>query len=93
MGRADRLGLAVSLVAVPKEAVWYHTCNKARGVVCKNRKLVDAGGCLIWQNAQTTDTFSERDDVFLSIDVVRCSVHNAFAVGFAQILSFGLRQR
>ena len=50
VGRADRLGLAVSLVAAQKEAVWYHTCNKARGGICKSRKLVDAGGCVIWQN-------------------------------------------
>lgn len=51
VGRAERLGLAVSLVAAQKEAVWYHTCNsKGRGSACKNRKLVSAGGCVIWQN-------------------------------------------
>lgn len=50
VGRAERLGLAVSLVATQKEAVWYHTCNKAKGGVCKNRKLSSAGGCVIWQN-------------------------------------------
>ena len=50
VGRAERLGLAVSLVSDQKEAVWYHTCNKARGGVCKNRKLISVGGCVMWQN-------------------------------------------
>eukprot|EP00178_Gracilaria_changii_P014856 TRINITY_DN416_c0_g3_i1.p1 TRINITY_DN416_c0_g3~~TRINITY_DN416_c0_g3_i1.p1 ORF type:complete len:798 (+),score=110.58 TRINITY_DN416_c0_g3_i1:3949-6342(+) len=50
VGRAERLGLAVSLVSSQKEAVWYHTCNKSKMGICKNRKLVDLGGCIIWQN-------------------------------------------
>lgn len=48
VGRSDFLGLAVSLVAQQKEAVWFHTCNKAKDGKCKNRKLVDAGGCVLW---------------------------------------------
>lgn len=50
VGRAERLGLAISLVSAQKEAVWYHTCNKAKAGVCKNRNLVSAGGCVIWYN-------------------------------------------
>lgn len=50
VGRAERLGLAISLVSAQKEAVWYHTCNKAKGGICKNRKLVGVGGCVMWQN-------------------------------------------
>lgn len=50
VGRAERLGLAISLVSAQKEAVWFHTCQKAKGGVCKNRKLVSAGGCVIWYN-------------------------------------------
>ena len=47
VGRADRMGLAISLVGSHKEKVWYHTCpSKGRG--CFNTKLVDAGGCAIW---------------------------------------------
>jgi ATP-dependent RNA helicase DDX1 len=50
VGRSDLLGLAVSLVSSHKEAVWFHSCNKARDGKCKNRKLMDAGGCILWYN-------------------------------------------
>jgi len=48
VGRADKMGLAVSIVAPAKEKVWYHTCNKRRGIGCTNTKLVSSGGCTIW---------------------------------------------
>ena len=49
VGRADRMGLAFSIVAAPgiKEQVWYHKCAN-RGKNCTNRNLVEAGGCSIW---------------------------------------------
>lgn len=49
VGRADRMGLAFSLVAAPgvKEQVWYHKCAN-RGKNCQNRNLVESGGCSIW---------------------------------------------
>lgn len=49
VGRAERMGLAVSLVATEKEKVWYHTCN-SRGKGCYNTRLKDDGGCTIWYN-------------------------------------------
>ncbi|XP_048386374.1 ATP-dependent RNA helicase DDX1 [Stegostoma tigrinum] len=49
VGRADRMGLAISLVATEKEKVWYHVCpNRGRG--CYNTRLKDQGGCTIWYN-------------------------------------------
>lgn len=45
VGRAERMGLAVSLVATVPEKVWYHSCNKRE---CHNTKLVDRGGCCKW---------------------------------------------
>lgn len=50
VGRAERLGLAVSLVAAQKEAVWFHKCGKPKGGVCNRRNLVSAGGCVMWLN-------------------------------------------
>jgi ATP-dependent RNA helicase DDX1 len=49
VGRADRMGLAISLVATDgaKEKVWYHKCAN-RGKGCTNRKLTTEGGCTIW---------------------------------------------
>lgn len=50
VGRAERMGLAISLVATVKEKVWYHSncANKGRG--CYNTNLTDRGGCCIWYN-------------------------------------------
>ena len=47
VGRADRMGLAVSLVGAYKEKVWYHQCP-SRGRGCQNTALTDQGGCCIW---------------------------------------------
>ncbi|KAK6490066.1 ATP-dependent RNA helicase DDX1 [Huso huso] len=47
VGRAERMGLAISLVATEKEKVWYHVCpNRGRG--CNNTRLKEDGGCTIW---------------------------------------------
>ncbi|TWW68967.1 ATP-dependent RNA helicase DDX1 [Takifugu flavidus] len=49
VGRAERMGLAISLVAMEKEKVWYHVCpNRGRG--CYNTRLKEEGGCTIWYN-------------------------------------------
>jgi ATP-dependent RNA helicase DDX1 len=45
VGRADRMGLAVSLVGTVPEKVWYHGCRKRE---CNNTKLTDKGGCCKW---------------------------------------------
>lgn len=47
VGRADRLGLALSFATNVKEKVWYHKCRD-RGRGCTNTNLVDKGGCTIW---------------------------------------------
>ncbi|KAM6459416.1 ATP-dependent RNA helicase DDX1 [Liasis olivaceus] len=49
VGRAERMGLAISLVATEKEKVWYHSCP-SRGKNCYNTRLKDEGGCTIWYN-------------------------------------------
>jgi len=47
VGRADRMGLAISLVSTVKEKVWYHSCP-SRGKNCYNTELKEKGGCAIW---------------------------------------------
>ncbi|XP_053565637.1 ATP-dependent RNA helicase DDX1 [Bombina bombina] len=49
VGRAERMGLAISLVASEKEKVWYHVCS-SRGKGCYNTRLKEDGGCTIWYN-------------------------------------------
>ncbi|XP_075717202.1 ATP-dependent RNA helicase DDX1 isoform X1 [Rhinoderma darwinii] len=49
VGRAERMGLAISLVATEKEKVWYHVCS-SRGKGCYNTRLKEDGGCTIWYN-------------------------------------------
>lgn len=49
VGRAERMGLAISLVSVNhKEKVWYHSNCRNRGKGCYNTNLTDHGGCCIW---------------------------------------------
>jgi ATP-dependent RNA helicase DDX1 len=51
VGRSDRMGLAISLVATDNnEKVWYHKCNRKGGIGCFNRDLVEKKGCTIWYN-------------------------------------------
>ncbi|XP_065359638.1 ATP-dependent RNA helicase Ddx1 [Calliphora vicina] len=51
VGRAERMGLAVSLVATVPEKVWYHgEWCKTRGRNCNNTNLTDVKGCCIWYN-------------------------------------------
>jgi ATP-dependent RNA helicase DDX1 len=51
VGRAECMGLAISLVSEVKEKVWYHANCKAKGskgVDCSNVALVENRGCAIW---------------------------------------------
>ncbi|BHF69464.1 ATP-dependent RNA helicase ddx1 [Sparganum proliferum] len=48
VGRAERMGLAISLVAACKEKVWYHSNCSTRGRGCFDTRLVPNGGCCIW---------------------------------------------
>uniref|UniRef100_A0A6G1SJY3 ATP-dependent RNA helicase n=1 Tax=Aceria tosichella TaxID=561515 RepID=A0A6G1SJY3_9ACAR len=45
VGRADRMGLAVSLVGTVPEKVWYHGCRRRE---CHDTRLTEAGGCCKW---------------------------------------------
>ena len=49
VGRAESIGMAISLVSTVPEKVWYHTCKrKDRGRGCTNTDLVEEKGCTIW---------------------------------------------
>ncbi|KAH9388947.1 ATP-dependent RNA helicase ddx1 [Tyrophagus putrescentiae] len=50
VGRAERMGLAISFVSNVPEKVWFHANCKSRGKGCTNTRLVDQGGCCIWYN-------------------------------------------
>nr|XP_045625595.1 ATP-dependent RNA helicase Ddx1-like [Procambarus clarkii] len=51
VGRAERMGIAISLVAAVLEKVWYHGewCS-TRGRNCFNTRLTTEGGCCVWYN-------------------------------------------
>jgi len=49
VGRAEKNGLAFSLVGMHQEKQWYHKCNRSdRGRGCRRTQTVDEGGCTIW---------------------------------------------
>ncbi|KAJ1361472.1 hypothetical protein KIN20_020730 [Parelaphostrongylus tenuis] len=47
VGRAERMGLSISLVSTHEEKVWYHSC---RNPDCRNTNDVSQGGCTLWYN-------------------------------------------
>ncbi len=49
VGRAERMGLAISFVSTVKEKVWYHQCP-SKGKNCDDTRLTTEGGCCIWYN-------------------------------------------
>ena len=51
VGRAERMGLAISLVSDVPEKVWYHgEWCKSRGKNCANTRLTSESGCCVWYN-------------------------------------------
>lgn len=54
VGRAERMGLAISLVSTVPEKVWYHGewCS-SRGRNCWNTNLTTVKGCCTWINEKT----------------------------------------
>lgn len=58
VGRAERMGLAISLVATVPEKVWYHSNCASRGKNCFNTRLTEDNGCCIWYNEMQVIHFS-----------------------------------
>ena len=50
VGRADRMGLAISLISTVPEKVWFHSNCNNRGKKCFNTDLTEHRGCCIWYN-------------------------------------------
>jgi ATP-dependent RNA helicase DDX1 len=65
VGRAEHLGLAISLVAPQyvEEKVWYHVCS-SRGKSCGDSRLKQDGGCAVWYNeSEYFDAIQRRLDM------------------------------
>lgn len=61
VGRAERMGLAISFVASTPEKVWYHgEWCPSRGQRCSNTELTTSKGCCIWYNE--TQYLAEIED-------------------------------
>ena len=58
VGRAERMGLAISFVSKVQEKVWYHGqwCS-SRGKNCTNTELTSRKGCCIWYNETQVKDF------------------------------------
>lgn len=54
VGRAERMGLAISLVSSVPEKVWFHgQWCESRGKNCQNTNLVEKRGCCVWYQEPT----------------------------------------
>ena len=63
VGRAEAVGLSISIVGKQEEKVWYHTCKKSpkERKHCRNTKLTSEGGCCIWMNEmEMAEAIEER---------------------------------
>jgi ATP-dependent RNA helicase DDX1 len=74
IGRAERMGLAISIVSNVKEKVWYHKCP-SRGKSCHNTNLLEEGGCTIWY-----DERQYLSDIEEHLGVTIPQVDNSFDV-------------
>ena len=65
IGRAEHLGLAISIVAPPlvEEKVWYHICSN-RGKTCADTRNKTEGGCTVWYTeSEYFDAIQQRLDL------------------------------
>ncbi|CAK9830344.1 ATP-dependent RNA helicase Ddx1 [Anthophora retusa] len=75
VGRAERMGLAISLVSKVPEKVWYHgEWCATRGRNCHDTRLTEQGGCCIWYNEQTCLAEIE-DHLNITIEQVDKDIH------------------
>lgn len=59
VGRAERMGLAISLVSSVPEKVWYHgEWCPSRGRNCQNTNLTNQGGCCTWYNESNVSLYN-----------------------------------
>lgn len=73
VGRAERMGLALSFSSSVKEKVWYHSNCNNRGKGCYNTSLTDKGGCCIWYN-EPQYLADIEDHLGVTIDQVGCDL-------------------
>ena len=68
VGRAERMGLAISLVSSVPEKVWYHgEWCPSRGRNCNNTNLTDQGGCCVWYQEKRVSKLAFFIDKFINL--------------------------
>jgi ATP-dependent RNA helicase DDX1 len=69
VGRAERMGLAISLVSTVPEKVWYHgQWCQSRGKSCSNTNLIEKKGCCIWYNEPSVSFFIILIKIFGNVE-------------------------
>eukprot|EP01117_Protostelium_nocturnum_P014660 TRINITY_DN55_c0_g1_i4.p1 TRINITY_DN55_c0_g1~~TRINITY_DN55_c0_g1_i4.p1 ORF type:complete len:532 (+),score=179.12 TRINITY_DN55_c0_g1_i4:764-2359(+) len=59
VGRAEKMGLAISIVGTEQEKVWYHSCP-SRGKNCHNTKLKPSGCAILYDEKQYFEEIQAR---------------------------------
>ena len=94
VGRADRMGLAISLVSVADEKVWYHTCDKNRGKGCTNTNIVNmntkSGGCATWYDEPSKLQQIIKRLAMISLPEMECKLNSTGPTGKQQPYVFTL---
>lgn len=87
VGRADSMGLAISLVATTPEKVWYHSCP-SKGKSCNNSKLTSEGGCAIWY-----DEPSLLRDIEKRLQQTVVALGDDYSVKFEDPVKYGQKRK
>eukprot|EP00475_Leptophrys_vorax_P001468 TRINITY_DN10804_c0_g1_i1.p1 TRINITY_DN10804_c0_g1~~TRINITY_DN10804_c0_g1_i1.p1 ORF type:complete len:503 (+),score=134.18 TRINITY_DN10804_c0_g1_i1:80-1510(+) len=69
VGRADHIGLSISLVSSVPERVWYHVNCKGMKDKCNDSRLTSQGGCTIWydESALLSQIESRLGDISIPV--------------------------
>lgn len=74
VGRAERMGLAISLVSKVPEKVWFHgEWCPSRGRNCRNTDLTDRGGCCVWYNEPRVSGVNLKLSGYFVIQTLYCN--------------------
>lgn len=101
-GRADHMGLAISIISREKEKVWYHTCpSKGRGCINTNVAREErgqmVGGCCVWfdEKAQAVAIEQRLRQSFEELDKDTYAYHglDADALQYGKAVAHALQGR
>eukprot|EP01156_Anaeramoeba_ignava_P022202 Anaeramoba_ignava/c20369_g1_i6.p2 GENE.c20369_g1_i6~~c20369_g1_i6.p2 ORF type:complete len:222 (+),score=70.03 c20369_g1_i6:1650-2315(+) len=89
VGRMDRMGLAISLVATEKEKVWYHVGTKNSAQYWSTKLVSDGGSCLWWNEP----LYLEKIEKLLNFKIPKLEKETDFSTVLKENIIYGEKRR